>query len=89
MQITENDMDLFYRSSQGNSAIGRINELMYNHLCLLENENITSAPIYYLQPNTRIYIKDKGDYTINKLSYNLSYNGTMNITASKIYKEFY
>ena len=89
MQITKDDMTLFYRSSQGNSAIARINELMYNHLCLLENENITAIPIYYLQPNTRIYIKNKGDYTISKLSYNLSYNGTMSITASKIYRNFY
>lgn len=89
MQIPPEDEMLFYRSSQGNSAIARINELMYTHLCLSEGCTITSVPIYYLQPNTRIYIKDLGDYTIGKLSFNLSYNGTMSITASKIYKQFY
>ena len=62
---------------------------MYNHLSTIDSINITSVPIYYLQPNTRIYVANKGDYTISKLSYNLSYNGTMNISGSKIYKQWY
>ena len=89
IQITPEDELLFYRSAQGASAIGRINDLMYNHLSTIDSINITSIPIYYLQPNTRIYVANKGDYTISKLSYNLSYNGTMNISGSKIYKQWY
>ena len=89
IQITPEDELLFYRSAQGASAIGRLNDLMYNHLSTIDSINITSIPIYYLQPNTRIYVANKGDYTISKLSYNLSYNGTMNISGSKIYKQWY
>ena len=88
MQITSNDTSLFYRSSQGNSAINRINEMLFQFLNLTESATITSSPIYYLQPNTRIKLAELGDYTISKLTYNLNYNGTMNITAVKIYKQF-
>jgi hypothetical protein len=50
--------------------------------------NITSIPIYYLQPNTRISVKDElsniiGHYIMNKINFSLAYNGTMQITAIK------
>ena len=89
VQITTDDELLFYRSAQGQSAIGRINELMINHLNLAEGINLTTIPIYYLQPNTRVQVAGKGDYTINKITYNFSYNGTMSLNGSKIYKQWY
>jgi hypothetical protein len=46
------------------------------------------VPIYYLEPNNRIYVYDKnsninGQYIVSRLSISLTYNGTMSITATK------
>jgi hypothetical protein len=65
-----------------------LNELIYQHSYCIENATITSIPIYYLEPNTRIYLYDEtaginGDYVISKLTIPLTYNGTMSITATK------
>lgn len=80
---------LFYRSAQGMAAVSKANELIYQHTATVEGISLTSVPIYYLQPNTRIYVKDQGDYTLDKISYSLTYNGTMTLSGSKILKQFY
>ena len=80
---------LFSRSSQGLSAIEKINELLYQHSCCSEGLNLTSIPIWYLQPNTRIYVEGQGDYTLDKIQYNLNYNGTMNLTCTKVIKQIF
>ena len=87
--IQENLQDLFARSAQGISAIAKANDLIYQHTISTEALSITSVPIYYLEPNTRIYVEGYGDYTLDKISYSLNYNGTMNISGVKINKEFY
>lgn len=79
---------MFQISTQGKSAKDRLDELIYNHAYCVENATITSIPIYYLEPNTRVYLHDTdtnlcGDYIVSKFSIPLSYNGTMSITATK------
>jgi hypothetical protein len=79
---------MFATSSQGKSAKGEIENLIYNHSYLMESVSITSIPIYDLELNTRIFINDPnlgivGDYIVSKLTLPLAYNGTMNITATK------
>ena len=87
--IQANDIDhMFACSAQGKSAKDKLNELIYQHSYCIENATITSIPIYYLEPNVRIYIHDEevgldGDYIISKLTIPLNYNGTMTITATK------
>ena len=80
---------LFYRSAQGAAAVSKANELIYQYTATVEGISITSIPIYYLQPNTRIYVKSYGDYTLDKITYSLSYNGTMSLSGNKIMKQFY
>ena len=87
--IQVGDIDnMFSISSQGKSAKDRIDELIYAHGYCIESVTITAIPIYYLQPNTRIHLYDKdaglnGDYIISKITIPLTYNGTMQITATK------
>ena len=87
--IQVKDIDsMFSISSQGKSAKDKLDELIYNHGYSVENITINSVPIYYLQPNTRIYLYDNktnlsGDYIISKMTIPLGYNGTMQITATK------
>ena len=79
---------MFSISSQGKSAKERLDELLYQHSHCVETATITSIPIYYLQPNTRIKIADdkthlNGDYIINKITIPLQFNGTMSLTVTK------
>lgn len=77
--------NISYRSK---SAKNKIDELLYQHAYCTENISIQALPIYYLEPNTRIFVSDKstginGEYIVSKISLPLNYNGTMSITASK------
>lgn len=79
---------MFSISAQGKSAKDEIDTLLYNHSYCIESTNITAIPIYYLEPNTRIYVFDdktgiEGDYIVSRISIPLTYNGTMSITATK------
>lgn len=81
--------NMFSISAQGKSAKMRLDELVYQHFYCAESANITSIPLYHLQPNSRILLNDTetklcGDYAVSKITIPLAYNGTMSITATKI-----
>jgi hypothetical protein len=80
--------NLFTISKTRKSAWDKVSELLYKHSYCIENTSITTIPIYYLEPNTRIYVRDEnsnidGEYIVSKFTIPLTYNGTMSITASK------
>ena len=82
------DKAMFSISSQGQSAKDKLDSLIYQHGYCCETATITTIPIYYLQPNIRVYVFDEktklnGDYIISKISIPLAYNGTMSLTATK------
>lgn len=87
--IQVQDIDsMFSISAQGKSAKDRLDELIYQHGYCVESATITTIPIYYLEPNVRVHIHDEetnlnGDYIISKMTIPLSYNGTMQLTATK------
>ena len=65
-----------------------LDELLYQNSYCVENVTINAVPLYHLEPNTRIYVKDEksnvdGEYIMTKLTIPLTYNGTMSITATK------
>lgn len=81
-------------SSQGISAMETLQTLLNENTFCTENVTLTTIPIYHLEPNTRISIKDKeskvnGEYIINKITVPLTYNGTMSINAVKIVDDIY
>lgn len=80
--------NVFSISAQGKSAQDKINELIYNHSYCIENITVNAIPIYYLEPNVRIYVHDDnskidGQYIVSRLTIPLTYNGTMSISATK------
>ena len=86
---TQDIETMFSISAQGKSAKDAIDELLYKHSYAIESATITSIPIYYLQLNTRVNIFDEktgvnGDYIISNMTIPLTYNGTMNITATRV-----
>ena len=78
--ITEAMADqLFTISAQGKSAKDAIDDLLYTNSYCVESVSMTTFPVYYLEPNVYVYIKDKqsgidGQYTITKFSVPLTYN---------------
>lgn len=81
-------------SSQGISAMETLQTLLNENTFCTENVTLTTIPIYHLEPNTRISIKDEeskvnGEYIINKITVPLTYNGTMSINAIKIVDDIY
>lgn len=48
----------------------------------VETISVNALPVYYLEPNTRIFIRDdnskiNGEYLITRLTFPLTHNGTM------------
>lgn len=89
IQANDSQMtSMFSISSQGLSAKDKLDELIYNHSYCIESTTITTIPVYYLEPNTRICVYDSktnlnSDYIISKITLPLTYNGLMSITATK------
>lgn len=94
IQLPDSMLSLFVMSGQGKSAWNMLEECMYNDTYCIESASISTIPIYYLQPNTRIYIRDDnskidGDYMVSRFTIPLNYNGTMSISATKIAERIY
>lgn len=84
-----NMKEMFIKGARGKSAKDEIDTLLYNHSYCAESINISSIPIYFLEPNTCIYISDsdtgiQGEYSVSRISIPLSYNGTMSVVATKL-----
>lgn len=87
-QIQPEIFDLFTIGGQLNSCFEKIKDLLYQYTHVNNTISITTLPIYYLQPNTRITVEDSpasiyGDYIIQSISLPLDINSTMNINAYK------
>lgn len=88
VQVQSDLETLFDISSQGKSAKNVLDELIYNHLYSSETITLKTLPIYYLQPNQRIYVKNEkskidGEYIITKMNYGFGHSGMMTINATK------
>lgn len=75
-------------SAQGKTAIDLLQDQLYKFAFCVENVSITTLPIYTLKPNYRILLSSQipglsGEYIVSKYSIPFTYNGTMQITATK------
>lgn len=94
IQLPSSMEDLFTISSQGKSAKDVIDSWLYSYGYATESISLTALPVYYLQPNTRILVRDKesaidGEYIISRITLPLTVKGTMNITAEKAVERIY
>ena len=88
IHLNSNFANLFSIATKGKTAKERIEELLYNYSHCAENINIQTVPIYGLEPNNKLYIKDdktniNGEYLINKITIPLNFKKMMTITATK------
>lgn len=92
--LPSNVKNMFSISAQGKSAKDSIDTLLYEHTYGQETISLQSIPIYYLEPNNRIYVYDKdsninGDYLVSRMSIPLTYSGMMSIEAQKAPQRIY
>ena len=88
VKLNKDIENLFHISSQGKTAHSQLETFLYDFTYCTESISMTTIPVYFLQPNTRISVRDdkshiNGEYLINRLIIPLTYNGTMNISAVK------
>lgn len=86
--------NMFSISAQGKSAFDKLDNWLYSYACCTESISLSALPVYYLQPNTRIFVKDEnsgieGEYIISRISLPLQYNGMMSISATKAVQRLY
>lgn len=86
--------NMFKISAQGKSAKDEIDTQMYSCTYGQDSISLTTIPIYYLEPNQLIQVRDEqsginGEYLVNRMSISLTYNGMMSIDASKAPSRLY
>lgn len=89
IQLQDTMENLFTISSRGKSAKEKVEELLQDYGYCTESISLTALPVYHLEPNHRIVVQDNdtqinGEYLVDKITLPLTYNGTMNITATKV-----
>ena len=88
VQVKSEVYSLLLTGGTMRSAYEQIRRQLYQYTCYNEQVSITTLPIYYLEPNTRISITNNqiginGDYIIKSLTIPLDINGTMSISCTK------
>ena len=71
-----------------------MDDLIYKHDCNAESITISVLPIYHLEPNTRIFVRNdesgiNGEYIISRYSINLGTGNNMSISATKAVDRLY
>lgn len=89
IQLPKEMENIFVTSSRGKSAHKAIEDLLYKHCYGTETATIQTVPIYHLQPNTCLYIRNNetnidGDYLISKITIPLDQKKMMSITTQKV-----
>lgn len=91
LQIPSNNTDITdYLSTGGilNGAFPQIKLDLLQHTNYQKKLSITAIPVWYLEPNTRVNIKETstntfGDFMAQSLSYSLGPGGSMTVTCSE------
>lgn len=94
INLSKGFSQFFTISYRSKSVKDKVDDLLYEHSYAQDGITITSIPIYHLEPNTIIYVKDdntgiNGEYIATKFTIPLNYNGTMSITANKAPERIY
>ena len=86
--VNEGIYDTISVGGMSNSAYHKVRELLYQYTSYNESVTIQALPVYTLEPNTRIEVRDLesnifGDYMISTISIPLAVGSTMSISATR------
>jgi hypothetical protein len=88
IQLSGNLFSMISGGGSANSAYDMVRELLYQYTSYNESISINSIPIFYLEPNIRITVRDAqsgiyGDYMIKSMSIPFDVSGTMTISCTR------
>lgn len=88
IQLSGNLYSMITGGGTANSAYNLVRELLYQYTSYNESISINSIPIFYLEPNTRIVVRDAqsgiyGDYMINSISIPFDVTSTMTLSCTR------
>ena len=88
VQVKSELYSLLSNGGSMRSAYEQMRKELYQYTNYNEQVSLTMLPIYYLEPNTRITIRDVesgiyGDYMIKSFSIPLDVNGTMSLSCTR------
>lgn len=88
IQVDEDIYNLMILGGSSNSAYVEIGNLLYQYTNMSNTISITAIPIYYLDVNTRITVRDdgtgvNGDFMISNMNIPLDHTAQMTINAYK------
>lgn len=88
IQLSGNLYSMITGGGTANSAYNLVRELLYQYTSYNESISINSIPIFYLEPNTRITVRDAqsgiyGDYMINSISIPFDVASTMTLSCTR------
>lgn len=88
IQLSENLFSMIAGGGDFNSAYNMVRELLYQYTSYNESITVSAIPIFYLEPNIRITVRDVksgiyGDYMINNISLPLDITGTMTLSCTR------
>lgn len=94
VQLPKYMENLFSISAQGKSAMDKMTDWLQTYGYCVETISVNALPVYYLEPNTRIFIRDdnsgiNGEYLVTRLTFPLTHNGTMQLSATKAVENLY
>ncbi|AXF52490.1 MAG: putative flagellin-like protein [Caudoviricetes sp.] len=88
IQVDSKIFDMVAIGGKSNSAYNMVRELLYQYTSYNENISIDALPIFYLEPNSRITVRDVrsgiyGDYMIDSISIPFDVGGTMSLSCTR------
>ena len=94
LHVPDNLMQLFHISARGKSVMDMVDDYLYTYTTANSTITLNTIPIYYLTPNTLIYVNDPssgivGEYIITKYSIQLGLQSSMSITANETIRRIY
>ena len=88
VQVDGNIYSMIAGGGSFNSAYNLVRELLYQYTSYNESIVLETIPMFYLEPNTRITVRDSasgiyGDYIINNISIPFDISSTMTISCTR------
>ena len=93
VQVESSIFEMLTGGGNHNSAYNAIRQSLHEFTSYNESITIQAIPVYYLEPNTRIEVRDIesnifGDYMMSTISLPLGVEGTMSISATRALEKF-
>lgn len=88
IQVDSSIYSMIAGGGKFNSAYNMVRELLYQYTSYNSTISVSTIPIYYLEPNTRITVRDPqsgiyGDFMINSISLPLDVSSTMTLSCTQ------